>query len=47
MDLKCIKNGKLIRKSEKKLMDYFIEYIQQKKQLSIPPLGRQIDISKK
>lgn len=42
-----LKNGKLISKSEKKLMMYFIDYIELKKHLSIPQLGRQIDISKK
>jgi len=42
-----LKNGKLIRKSDRKLMDYFIDYFRENQQLTIPPLGRQIDVSKK
>ncbi len=41
-----LKNGKIIRKSEKKMMDYFIDYIREHNQISIPHSGRQIDISK-
>ena len=42
-----LKKGKLISKSEKKMPEYFIDYIKQKKHLSVPQSGRQIDISKK
>ena len=41
-----LKNGKIIFKSEKKMMEYFINYIEKQKQISVPQLGRQIDISK-
>ena len=40
-------NGTLLRQSDKKMVDYFIDYFRGKQNLYIPPLGRQIDISKK
>ena len=42
-----IKNGKLIRKSDKRMIDYFIDYFRLQEKLAIPSLGRQIDISGK
>ena len=42
-----LQNGKLIKQSDEKMVDYFIDYFRGKQDLYIPPLGRQIDISKK
>ena len=41
-----LKNGKHISKSEKIMSDYFIDYVKHKKEISIPSLGRQIDVSR-
>lgn len=42
-----LKNGKLISKSEEILIDAYIDYISKAKRLTIPAVGRQIDVSKK
>ncbi len=38
--------GILIRKSDKRKIDYFIEYFQKAKNVKVPPIGRQIDIAR-
>jgi 2',3'-cyclic-nucleotide 2'-phosphodiesterase (5'-nucleotidase family) len=42
-----LKNGNLISRSEENLIDAYIDYIGQVKQLNIPDLGRQVDVAKK
>lgn len=42
-----LKNGKLMAKSEGELIDAYLDYIRQAEQLTIPALGRQIDVSRK
>jgi len=42
-----LEKGRLISISEANLIDYYIDYIRSKKHLEIPPLGRQIDVSRK
>jgi len=42
-----LKNGNVIYKSKENLIDAYLNYIIQAKELTIPDLGRQVDISKK
>lgn len=41
-----LKEGRLITKSEKRKIDYFIEYFLKVENVKVPSVGRQIDISK-
>ncbi len=42
-----LEKGKLVTKSEMKIVDYIVEYIKHKKHLTAPSLGRQVDVSRK
>ncbi len=42
-----LKKGKLLLKSKNRMIDGFIAYIKREKHLTVPKLGRQLDVSKK
>lgn len=45
-DYRMLANGKLILESEKRKVDYFIDYFKKHQNIIVPNVGRQIDISK-
>ncbi len=43
---KMLADGRTVKKSDKRMIDYFIEYFRKNKKLTVPDVGRQVDISK-